>query len=106
MINEALAERCLELLNEALKIDPKAISEIVTHRVECNAALSKHPTIQAGSDNADGSGKKTVSMLGFLNGLCGTFDDGPRKGWGPISALVDEAEAGILVSSFERTINK
>ncbi len=42
-----------------------------------------------------------VGMLGVLNGFCGTIDDGPRKGWGPIAAIYDEGK----LLRFERTEN-
>ena len=31
-------------------------------------------------------------MLGVLNGFCGTIDDGPRKGWGPIAGIYDNGK--------------
>jgi hypothetical protein len=35
-------------------------------------------------------GQGIAGILGILNGYCGTYDDGPRKGWGPISVEVQK----------------
>jgi len=78
------ANDIIELLNDALKIDKEAISKIFLNRVLCNEKLANHPTIQISAINKYNS---TVSALGILNGLFGTYDDGPKEGWGYIAAI-------------------
>src|ERR1700733_4485439 len=77
-IDERITDRCVELLNEALAMDAQAVTTIVGKRVGCNRTLAEHPTIQCRAD-------LSLSVLGFLNGLCGVFDSGPRRGQGPIT---------------------
>lgn len=55
----------VNLLNEALKLDRKAISELFLSsekKVVVNAELSRHPTIQVNSASE-------LGILGILNGL-------------------------------------
>jgi hypothetical protein len=54
------------LLNEALKIDPLAVDNIITNRVICNKAMTDHPTIQVSKTFGE---RYTISVLGILNGL-------------------------------------
>lgn len=75
----------IDLLNEALAQDRIAIEKLVQSRVSCNKYLAGHPTIQIGHN-------RTVGLLGILNGICGTYDHGPKKGWGPIAADVEEKD--------------
>jgi hypothetical protein len=96
MINEQLADGCIELLNEALALDAKAVSELFACRVECSPKLAAHRRIQCGPDS--------IGMLGILNGLCGVFDSGRRKGWGPITAVVEQWDLETI-ARFERTRN-
>jgi hypothetical protein len=68
--------------------DPKAVHELIEQRVVCNERLAEHPTCQvAGWENPP-----KVGILGLLNGLCGTFDDGPKKDWGAIAVYYDEED--------------
>jgi hypothetical protein len=80
-----LADRIIELMNDALARDPIAVTELIANRVPCNDDLATHPTIQV--NPAD----DTVGMLGFLNGLCGIWGEegtdgkGHLKNMGPIT---------------------
>lgn len=99
MINPATHE-LIAFLNGLAKIDPVAMGKLIGTRVKCNAELAKHPTVQVGyydvygkeildaDCHAGDNGVYRVGILGILNGFCGTFDSGPYKGWGPITAEV------------------
>jgi hypothetical protein len=63
--NFVLSQVC-NLLNEALKIDPLAVDNIITNSVICNKAMADHPTIQVSKTFGE---RYTVSVLGILNGL-------------------------------------
>ena len=95
----------IAFLNSLVEIDRYAIAELLCIRVPCNQALADHPSVQVQTGREGGGytyiapGTSRVGMLGLLNGFCGTLDDGPRKGWGPIVAQYDE---GRLVR-FERS---
>ncbi len=59
-INDAV-----RVLNEILKADQVAITNLVEHRVDCNPALENHPTVQiAGPEDCP-----QVGLLGVLNGI-------------------------------------
>lgn len=94
---EQLADHLIAGLNEIVKADRMALGALIEHRVPCNEALADHPTVQAHSENGKPT---TVGLLGILNGLVGTIDAGPRKGWGFIAAVSEED--GTL-SHFRRT---
>ncbi len=68
------------------KIDPKAMGDLIGHRVKCNTELGEHESVQVGKENED----YVVGILGILNGVFGAYHSGERKGWGAIAALVDE----------------
>ncbi len=79
----------IDLLNEALALDPKVMAELVGHRVTCTGRLADHETIQVntwkqhGEPEIDGY---AVGILGILNGMFGVDADG----WGCISAIVND----------------
>lgn len=87
----------IAFLNALLVVDREAISALMWHRVGCNALLGLHATVQVRKDEPSAS--LTVSILGLLNGYCGTISGGPFDGWGPISAVID----GTLFERFIRT---
>jgi hypothetical protein len=100
----------IEFLNEVARIDAAFLGRLVAARVPCNDAILNHPTIQAGTARefsaADGHVDDLVpvcGLLGIFNGYCGTFDDGPKRGWGPLSMMI---EVDGSVSSVFRTPNK
>lgn len=89
MINEVVTERVLEMMTEIAATDPEAVRRLIEARVPCNETLAQHPTVQVGRISADDP-RYEVGLLGILNGLCGTFDRGPKQGWGPIRAIVED----------------
>lgn len=76
-------EHALQVLNEMLAADCKATTNLVESRVPCNEILADHSTIQVGTD----SNGFRVGLLGVLNGIFGTMEDGG----GPIAAVFDTA---------------
>lgn len=89
MVNRQMAERCVELLNEMIESDPEAVSGLCSARIPCNEALADHPTVQVGPcpSCSDDPQVDRVGLLGVLNGICGAYDDGPRKGWGAVAVV-------------------
>jgi hypothetical protein len=73
-------EEVLAFLNELTVIDPHAMYALISARVPCNQVLGDHPTVQASGRD----GKCEVGFLGVLNGLFGTYEEDPLKGWGAI----------------------
>lgn len=80
--NVVLAGQIVELMNEALKLDPRAVSQLLEHRVDCTEALAEHATIQTVKEhvsNTSGAAvlvsQYKVGLLGILNGICGVGDD-------------------------------
>lgn len=71
-------EQMVRLLNEALAADPQAITALVSTAVECNEALTGHPTIRIFVDPEEPD-KRWVRALGLINGVFGL-----RDGWGII----------------------
>ena len=84
MKDSVTIQEVVDLLNGAMEDDPEAIQNLVNSRVECNAKLTEHPTIQVGSYYEEG--KNHVGLLGIFNGLFGVDDEG----WGPIAAVFDD----------------
>ena len=74
----------IDLLNDAYKCDPDAMQNLVKSRVNCNATLANHSTIQVGVTKEN---SYTVGLLGILNGIVGTQKDG-KTGW--ICAVYDD----------------
>jgi len=64
--------KALDVLNDALARDPKAITQLVNLRVDCNGELVRHSTIQS----ADYNGIAKVGVLGLLNGIVGNSPSG------------------------------
>lgn len=73
----------VQMLNEAMKTDPEAMTRLVESRVSCTLPLADHPTIQVRSDDKGYS----VGMLGVLNGIFGVDSTGS----GAIAAEFDES---------------
>ena len=92
---EQHADLIIGRLNEMLEADPEAISNLMSHRTPCNEVLAAHPTVQVGTM----AGTPRVGLLGLLNGLVGVIQDGPKKNYGLITAIVEEGR----VLRFERT---
>ncbi len=81
-------DNAIDLMNDALKCDGVAISQLAFTRVPCNQALAQHPSIQV-------SGESTVGLLGILNGLFGI----DSRGRGYIEAYVYDGQ----IVRFQRT---
>lgn len=71
-LRRAYLEFAVEVLNQALESDPKAISTMMTQRFDCNRALTEHPTIQV----SEKEGRRTIGVMGLINGLFGVDKDG------------------------------
>lgn len=88
----------IAFLNSLLEIDRYAMAELLCIRVPCNQGLANHPTVQVASGGERSGytfiapGTFRVGVLGILNGFCGSIDDGPRKGWGPIAAIYEHGQ--------------
>ena len=67
-LRRAYLEFAVEVLNQALESDPKAISAMMAQRFDCNKALTEHPTIQTGESD--------LGVMGLINGLFGVDKDG------------------------------
>lgn len=55
----------LTALNDALEADPVAVHALISTRVQCNARLADHPTVQVGITPTSFE----VGALGLLNGV-------------------------------------
>ena len=94
MTKTVTLEHALEILNQAVAADSRAMTYLLASRVQCNHQLSDHPTIQCGKDHC---GKvATVGLLGILNGIFGKREDG----YGHITAVLKD---GGDVSGFVET---
>jgi hypothetical protein len=61
----------VDLLNEALRCDPAALSVLLFHRVAVNKRITDHPTIIC----APRGNSSTLCPLGLLNGVAGLDGD-------------------------------
>ena len=97
MTDADLADIIIERFNKLIENpDVRAdVGRLLEQRVSCSPATKDHPTIQV----VDGG---VFGLLGLLNGAVGTISDGPRRGWGYISA--EFSDEGKLVS-FKRTFS-
>ena len=98
-VDEVLARRLVKEFDALAKVDPVAMGKLCAGRAPCGAAYAEHPSVQVASEphplrgeDPDASGFR-VGMVGMLNGVCGSYDEGPRKGWGAIASVV-ETETG------------
>lgn len=84
------AEHAVKILNEAFKLDPKAIKDMAEWAVTPNENLINHPTIQCSSQKIDVIGGQvdfyTLRLTGLLNGIFGVDEHGQ----GPIARKYDE----------------
>lgn len=85
--------QCVDFLNEALALDPVAISELFLHRFQCNEKFADHPTIQVSASHD----VYTFSAFGILNGLFGTIGD---TGVGHMFYKVDEIDGKRVITKF------
>jgi hypothetical protein len=82
--------QCVDFLNEALALDPVAISELFLHQFPCNEKFADHPTIQVSSDC-------TFGAFGVLNGLFGTIGG---TGVGHMFYEVEEVNGKRVITKF------
>ena len=88
MLNNPLSlDIAVKLLNELNNLDPKFTSKLISARFPCNDLVANHHRFQV--QVRDGE-PVVAGFLGILNGLFGTISSGPRKGLGPIMAVIDE----------------
>ena len=93
-MDQRAIDHAIRVLNDALALDPKAISDLFRMEVLVNEALADHPTIQVGTTvvnvqaNVAGipgvDAELTVPVLrplGLINGLLGVQPDS----WGYIA---------------------
>lgn len=65
-------QKAIAVLNDALERDPRAVTQLVNLKVDCNRDLVAHPTIQ--STVYEGTAK--LGVLGLINGLIGDSPTG------------------------------
>ena len=82
--NVGVAHMVVDLLNELVELDRPAIAALIANRVPCNALLADHPTVQVSEQH----GGFHVGILGVLNGICGTREDGRSL----IEAIFEDVE--------------
>lgn len=87
-------QQAVEFLNSLLTVDDLAISSLINNRIPCNRELADHPHVQV---TASRSGY-LVGMLGILNGIFGTKDDGR----GFIRAVYDSDDGDLMYFDVER----
>ncbi len=85
MINRPIAVAVVQLMNEALALDPIAVGKLANFRTPCNGALAGHESIQAGR-YPDPGGPTTVGLLGILNGIAGADE----ATLGAVAAIVED----------------
>jgi hypothetical protein len=93
--NEELADTLVQRLNQLIS-DPDVqedIGNLSKIQVLASGGTANHPSIQVTPEG-------TLALVGLLNGICGTVQDGPNKGRGLITAVF--TEQGSLLS-FTRT---
>jgi len=73
-------------LNGLIEVDQAFVQELIAQRLPCNDALASHPTVQVGVDD----GIARAGVLDVLNGFLGVFDDGPKMGWGALTAIYED----------------
>ena len=76
----------VDLLNDVLERDPKAITKLINMRIDCNERLANHPTVQVHKfDNV-----YRIGALGLLNGVLGGGPSGDIGARGKINLNTGE----------------
>ncbi len=70
--DEISAQYIVDFLNELLRIDKFAITDLVSERISVNKELANHPTVQV---QELVKGVQEVGLLGILNGMFGMDGD-------------------------------
>lgn len=63
----------VRLLNEINEMDSTILPKLIKYRVPANKKIAMHPTIQVGERSKK---RYEVGLLGILNGLFPTLEDG------------------------------
>jgi hypothetical protein len=105
-LEENMVQYAIRVLNEALTADSEALQVLFAVRASASEALIRHPTIQVICGKVDaadpGPPSCSVGVLGLINGLFGTGDDG----YGKITAIYDnEPGQPERLLRFERTVH-
>lgn len=74
--------KAVEVLNEALERDPRAITDLINMRVDCNDALAAHSTAQVQKFGDI----HRIGVLGILNGALGGGPSGDIGAKGSLDA--------------------
>ena len=74
----------INLLNELLEIDQRAVEGLFNFRIGCNKKMAEHKTVQVGC--LLGGDYHVFGIIGILNGLFGT----DKEGWGCIAVDLDK----------------
>ena len=91
MINRSVTPKeVVELLNDALDKDHRAIEELFNFRVDCNHTLANHSTIQVRNET---DGSNSLSVLGIINGFFGVNDNN----YGAIAKITDDSDYEKLI---------
>lgn len=99
-----LAQEVVKRLNALLESSPamgRLLYDLAEARVNVDASLADHPTLQVNQLNDGVQDYFQCGFLGLLNGLVGVIPDGPREGWGYITGHFDEEKQ--VVESFSVT---
>jgi hypothetical protein len=96
--NEAYA--IVKTMNEVLALDSALVELMVNTRIPCDKPLADHSSVQVSVQTYEDGAivYYRVGLLGILNGIAGSFDEGDRKGHGPIVATMNLEDGTI--SSF------
>ena len=89
-------DKVVDLLNQALELDPEAINELFSTRVVCKDGLADHPTIQVFTDKERGFSR--VGLIGIINGIFGI----DNEGWGHFGVKLDSNDKIEEFLKFER----
>lgn len=85
-ISQYIAQKAVDILNEALAADRKAVMALLNYRVSVNDGIADHPEIVCMQDNV--AGGPVVGLLGMVNGIvtrqtgeliCAVYDDEAMK---------------------------
>lgn len=95
-------ELIIQYLNNLIKLDQKAISNLIDARVPCNTDLANHETVQVVDLGTDEIPEYKVGILGILNGLCGVDEDS----FGFIVGEFDEDNKTIIKFIHKKDCNK
>lgn len=79
----------ISILNEAVYLDPEAMTKLLTNRVPCNEQLAEHPTIQVSQDCE-------LGPLGLINGIFGVNEQ--QRGY-IVAVYIDSKLSHFEVSS-------